>query len=357
MSCLLTMWGYPLTLIKSLRQIVCPRSSVDRASASGAEGRRFDSFRGHVSGQHPSRARFALRRVLVFGSAILGILLVLRFISGAISSQPVDDSAAPIPLPVVSPAFDCAANSPLPASFVETWQAEYQPDSFNLTVIDLVEDCSYSLGDEEATFPTASTGKVMVAAAVLEAVASGTLDYSSVAPDLELMITQSDNSAADRLFKKIGKNGAIVSIADRYGMTNTATGGAWGTIFTTSNDQALLLDQIIGSADSPLPEPQREILRDLMTSVDETQDWGAGNKDGIPENWTAAVKNGWYLSVDGDRPPIGLWRINTLGQVWDDEGNPRWIFTGYSNTWKTQERGISAWNDITEQLFATLGQR
>ena len=298
-----------------------------------------------------------VRRAMVFGSLILGVILILRFISGVVATQSADGSTAPVPVPVVTPAFDCAANTPVPQSFVDAWTAEFQPTSFNVTVVDLVEGCTYSLGDAAATFPTASTGKIIVATGVLEMIAAGTLDYAEVAPDLELMITQSDNSAADRLFKIIGQNDAVVSIASRYGLASTTIGGAWGTIMTSSGDQALLLNQVVGTAASPLPEAQRVILRDLMTRVNPEQAWGAGPGGGIPDLWTGAVKNGWYLSVPGDRPPVGLWRINTLGYVWDANKSPRWIFTGYSNTWTTQERGISAWNSITKQLSATLGIR
>ena len=298
-----------------------------------------------------------VRRAMVFGSSVLGVILILRFISGVVATQSADGSTAPVPVPVVTPAFDCAANTPVPQSFVDAWTAEFQPTSFNVTVVDLVEGCTYSLGDAAATFPTASTGKIIVATGVLEMIAAGTLDYAEVAPDLELMITQSDNSSADRLFKIIGQNDAVVSIASRYGLASTTTGGAWGTIMTSSGDQALLLNQVVGTAASPLPEAQRVILRDLMTRVNPEQAWGAGPGGGIPDLWTGAVKNGWYLSVPGDRPPVGLWRINTLGYVWDANKSPRWIFTGYSNTWTTQERGISAWNSITKQLSATLGIR
>ena len=298
-----------------------------------------------------------VRRAMVFGSLVLGVILVLRFISGVVATQSADGSSAPVPLPVVTPAFDCAANTPLPQTFVDAWAAEFQPTNFNVTVVDLVEGCTYSLGDPTATFPTASTGKIIVATGVLEMIAAGTLDYTEVAPDLELMITQSDNSAADRLFKIIGQNDAVVSIASRYGLASTTTGGAWGTIMTSSGDQALLLNQVVGTAASPLPEAQRVILRELMTRVNPEQAWGAGPGGGIPDLWTGAVKNGWYLSVPGDRPPVGLWRINTLGYVWDANKSPRWIFTGYSNTWTSQERGISGWNSITKQLSATLGIR
>jgi beta-lactamase class A len=298
-----------------------------------------------------------VRRTLVFGSLFLGLILILRFFSGAITSQPANGTAAPIPVPVVTPAFDCEANSPIPQTFVDTWSVEFQPTNFNVTVIDLVEGCTYSMGDSAATFPTASTGKVIVATGVLEMVAAGTLEYEDVSSDLELMITQSDNSAADRLFKIIGRNDAVASIANRYDLASTTTGGAWGTIMTNSDDQALLLNQVVGTSVSPLPEAQRVVLRDLMTRVNAEQAWGAGSSGGIPELWTSAVKNGWYLSVAGDRPPVGLWRINTLGYVSDPSNQPRWIFTGYSNTWSTEERGVSAWNAITAQLTATLGTR
>ena len=298
-----------------------------------------------------------VRRTLVFGLAFFALIFILRLASGSIPSQPVAGSAAPIPIPLVTPAFDCEANSPIPQTFVDAWSTEFQPTNFNVTVIDLVEGCTYSMGDSAATFPTASTGKVIVATRALEMVAAGSLDYANIANDLELMITQSDNGAADRLFKIIGKNEAVVSIATRYGLASTTTGGAWGTIMTNARDQALLLNQVVGIAASPLPEGQRAILRDLMIRVNPEQAWGAGSAGGIPELWTSAVKNGWYLSVAGDRPPVGLWRVNTLGYVSDPSSQSRWIFTGYSNTWPTEERGISAWNAITAQLTATLGIR
>ncbi|NBO35163.1 MAG: hypothetical protein EBU89_04420 [Actinobacteria bacterium] len=191
-----------------------------------------------------------VRRTLVFGLPILGLILVLKFISGAVSSQSIEGSAAPIPLPVVTPAYDCEANSPLPQSFIDSWTSEFNPVSFNVTVVDLVEGCTYALGDSALTFPTASTGKIIVATGVLEMIAAGSLDYVTVAPDLELMITQSDNNAADRLFEAIGENDAVVSIASRYGLASTTTGGAWGTIMTSSSDQALLLNQVVGTAES-----------------------------------------------------------------------------------------------------------
>jgi hypothetical protein len=188
-------------------------------------------------------------------------------------------------------------------------------------------------------------------------VAEGELDYSVIAPDLDLMITESNNASANRIFLAIGENVGIFSVIQRYSLTSTSIGRTWGTIQTNSSDQALLLNQVVGAAESPLPEAQRIILRDLMTRVTPEQAWGAGSAGGIPLEWSAAVKNGWYLSVEGDQPPVGLWRINTVGYVWDAEKSPRWIFTGYSDTWPTEETGELAWSSITKQLSETLGIR
>jgi hypothetical protein len=121
-----------------------------------------------------------------------------------------------------------------------------------------------------------------------------------------------------------------------FALESTTTGGTWGTIMTNSRDQASLLNQVVGTAESPLPETQREVLRDLMSRVESRASMGSGQAvDGIPENWTAAVKNGWYLSVEGDRPPVGLWRINTLGYVWDpSQGTTldfHWLFKYLGN--------------------------
>lgn len=320
---------------------------MDRASASGAEGRRFDSFRGHVSEPRPTRTKFIFRRILVLGSAILISALLLKALSAGVNSTRL----------ILDPPFDCAANSPIPQTFLDTWTAEHIPENFNVTIIDLVEGCTYTMGDSSALFPTASTGKVIVATRALEMVAAGLLDYATIYPDLDLMITESNNESANRLFLAIDENAGINSVIQRYSLTATVAGRTWGTIQTNSSDQALLLNQVVGTAESPLPETQRVVLRDLMTKVEPEQAWGAGSSGGIPALWTAAVKNGWYLSVEGDQAPVGLWRINTLGYVWDAAKAPRWIFTGYSNTWATEEQGELAWSAITKQLSQTLGIR
>jgi beta-lactamase class A len=213
------------------------------------------------------------------------------------------------------------------------------------------------MGNSAATFPTASTGKVIVATRVLEMVSAGLLDYATIYPDLDLMITESNNESANRLFLAINENVGINLVIQNYSLTSTTSGRTWGTIQTTSSDQALLLEQVLGTKESPLPEAQRVMLRDLMKKVKVEQAWGAGSAGGIPVDWSAAVKNGWYLSVEGDQPPVGLWRINTMGYVWDQEDAPRWVFTGYSNTWATEEQGELAWSAITKQLSETLGTR
>lgn len=251
-----------------------------------------------------------------------------------------------------TPAYDCNAHNPFSEANLTAWATTHTPGTYNATAIDLVHNCTYSAGNPDAKFPTASTGKILVATAILERVAQGAIDYATVQADMTSMITQSDNSAADRLFNTIGQTAALQDIETRYGMGSTVTDRGWGTTLTTANDQANLLNQVIGTKESPLPEAQRVILRDLMKSVNPEQAWGAGTN--IPAGWSVAVKNGWYQAVAGDIPPEGKWRINTLGLTWDQSGAQRWIFTAYSNEWPSQVAGISAWNDLAALVSKNL---
>lgn len=251
-----------------------------------------------------------------------------------------------------TPEYDCSAHNPFSEANLANWNATHSPGAYNATVIDLVHNCTYSAGNPDAKFPTASTGKILVATGVLEKVAQGQIEYASVQADMTSMITQSDNSAADRLFAAIGKAATLQDIEVRYGMSATVTDRGWGTTMTNSSDQAKLLSQVIGTQQSPLPEAQRVILRDLMKNVNPEQSWGAGTN--IPAGWSIAVKNGWYQAVAGDIPPEGKWRINTLGMTWDQTGTQRWIFTAYSNEWASQSAGISAWNDFAALVAQNL---
>jgi len=251
-----------------------------------------------------------------------------------------------------TPEFSCADQDPFSAEKIATWTATHNPGTFNATVIDLVNNCTYSIGTPDATFPMASTGKVIIATGVLEKVARGEIDYAAVESDMRAMITVSDNAAADRLFALIGKAPTFQDIEARYGLTKTTTDRGWGTTLTNSADQVALLNQVIGVAPTGLPEAQRSVLRELMKSVVPDQAWGAGSN--IPAGWSGAVKNGWYQAVPGDIPPVGLWRVNTVGMAFDETGKPRWAYSAYSNEWPTQAAGVSAWNDLAALIAAEL---
>ncbi len=251
-----------------------------------------------------------------------------------------------------TPEYDCAANNPFSDANLANWTATHNPGTFNATVLDVLNNCKYEIGNAQATFPMASTGKVIIATGVLEKVARGEIDFASVEADMRSMITVSDNAAADRLFALIGKAPTFIDIETRYGLSQTKTDRGWGTTLTNSADQVKLLDQVIGSAQSSLPDAQRQVLRDLMKSVVPDQAWGAGTN--VPTGWSVAVKNGWYQAVPGDIPPVGLWRVNTVGMTWDELGTPRWIFAAYSNEWPTQGAGVSAWNDLAALITANI---
>lgn len=292
--------------------------------------------------------------------ALVVLSLVLAIVTWRHGAQRSESLVADPTNPAVvisaepTPEYDCASNNPFNETALASWTATHNPGSYNATVIDLVNNCTYTAGNPEAVFPMASTGKVMIATGVLEMVARGELDYPSIESDMTLMITQSDNSAADRLWAKMGKAEPMRDLEARYGLTQTTTERGWGTTLTTSADQVKFLNQVIGLQESPLPEAQREILRNLMRNVNPEQAWGAGTN--TPAGWPVAVKNGWYQSVAGDLPPVGLWRVNTVGFTWDTSNTPRWTYSAYSNEWPTQAAGIAAWNDLAALISGALGK-
>ena len=249
-------------------------------------------------------------------------------------------------------AADCAANNPLSASYVSAWAAKYHATKYQVTVYDVRRDCTFAVSTYSGTFPTASTVKVMIAVQTLQRVADGQTSYSSVSGSLKSMITVSSNTSAQRLYRKMGGAAGIRKVAKRYGLTRTAPGRKWGVTKTTASDQVLLLRRAVLEPSTRLPATQRRTLVRLMRQVTPEQRWGAGK--GLPTGWRAAVKNGWYHTVAGDEGPVNRSRVNTMGIVWDDAGQPRYVIAAFSNRWRTDAAGMRAWNAMSRHVAGVL---
>jgi hypothetical protein len=183
---------------------------------------------------------------------------------------------------------------------------------FSVAVLDKKTGQRYSYRGTEK-YDTASIVKAQILACMLlQAQDAGRKPTSGEMSLAKPMIRLSDNNATTSLFQHLGGRSAISRCNKRLGLKSTVVNTAWGLTKTTVNDQMRLLTALVDE-DGPLDAQSRKTAFTLMSSVDETQDWGIPSVAKAGE--TATVKNGWDTrTADG-----GLWAINTIGRVVSDD--------------------------------------
>ncbi|MEW2301283.1 serine hydrolase [Streptomyces sp. NPDC006655] len=162
---------------------------------------------------------------------------------------------------------------------------------------------------DDAAYDTASIVKVDILAALLLHARDDHRDLTArESTQAEAMIRNSDNAAANALWRTIGRAPGLESANKRLGLTSTTGGpdGRWGLTRTTAGDQIRLLRAIFGTGSTPLDEPSRSRIRTLMTQIADEQSWGVSAA--ADSAW--ALKNGWLM-----RTATGLWDINSVGHV------------------------------------------
>jgi Beta-lactamase enzyme family len=181
---------------------------------------------------------------------------------------------------------------------------------FSVAVLDRKTGERYSFRGTEK-YETASIVKVQVLACLLLTAQDDDRNVSSTELSLaRRMIRDSDNDATSTLFARLGRAAAVGRSDRRLGLTGTKVNGSWGLTKTTVDDQVKLLAQLVDPK-SPLNAKSRELAFDLMSTVDDEQDWGVPSVAKAGE--TTTVKNGWLArSTEGNR-----WIINTVGRVTD----------------------------------------
>ncbi|HET9894655.1 MAG TPA: serine hydrolase [Streptosporangiaceae bacterium] len=118
-----------------------------------------------------------------------------------------------------------------------------------------------------------------------------------------LMITQSDNDAANQLWFDVGIP-FIRHFLKLAKMRQTRLAEHWGLSLLTAHDELRLLSLITGPADV-LTQSSRIYARYLMAHVTPSQRWGV--PAGAPKSVIVHVKNGW-LPYPGSQ-----WIINSIG--------------------------------------------
>ncbi|MGY5049649.1 serine hydrolase [Streptomyces sp. 900105755] len=162
---------------------------------------------------------------------------------------------------------------------------------------------------DDTPYDTASIVKVDILAAMLLHARDHRRDLTAREnAEAQVMIRNSDNTAATALWRAIGEAPGLASANKRLGLTSTqgGPGGLWGLTRTTATDQIRLLGAVFGTGPSPLDTASRNRIGTLMTEISAGQSWGVSAA--TDSGW--ALKNGWLM-----RTTTGRWDINSIGRI------------------------------------------
>jgi beta-lactamase class A len=172
-----------------------------------------------------------------------------------------------------------------------------------LTAADPAEDLSCGF-QQKVHFYAASVIKVTIISALLRKV-HGPSGMTKAQRNLAyLMITQSSNSAAQRLWVDVGMTD-MEAFLNKAGMRHTILSDAWGLTQITAQDELRLL-QVLTTRGKVLSKASRRYVLGLMANVIASERWGV--PAGAPSDVTVHVKNGWL-----PYPRADDWRINSIG--------------------------------------------
>ena len=178
-----------------------------------------------------------------------------------------------------------------------------RPGSFvALAIDDPAHGLSCSLNNTDH-FYAASVIKVTILSALLLKVGGPshlTAEQKNLA---KLMITQSDNNAAQTLWTEEGIP-AVQNFLNKAGMTQTVLNNAWGLTRITAHDELRQLQVLTDS--TVINSASRAYVLTLMSQVISSERWGVSA--GMASAETLHIKNGWL-----PYPGSNDWNINSIG--------------------------------------------
>ncbi len=158
-----------------------------------------------------------------------------------------------------------------------------------------------------------------------------------------VMIEQSNNQAADKLWTAIGGYEDFNAFNKLIGFSQTIPSYDWGQIETTPLDQLKLL-KVIALPNKILNTASRTYEMNLMEHVLSSERFGLGW--GSPTGALVGQKNGWYPETDTG------WQLNSTGYV---EFHGRFYLATIMNTKNPDEAyGISTLTQIATYIWQFL---
>ena len=158
--------------------------------------------------------------------------------------------------------------------------------------------------DQSVHFYAASVIKVTIISALLLK-EDGPAHLTTAQRNLAyVMITQSSNSAATKLWNEVGIS-HMQRFLDEARMRQTVLSSAWGLTLITAHDELRLL-HLLTTKGKVLGKSSRAYVLRLMSRVIPAERWGVSA--GAPHGVTVHIKNGWL-----PYPGANDWRINSIG--------------------------------------------
>jgi hypothetical protein len=292
------------------------------------------------SGRRSTRAARATRTVALLAAFFALVGMAVAGTPGGASENPatVPEAAAaaePSPTPSASaatnplaaPASPAGTPRPRPADPYKTVQVAAQKvtagaDGFaSFTLVDRTN--GKRIGDPRSTRVTftESTVKAWLAADLLATRARAGAKLSPYeTARMTSMIRESDDNAAEVIWRWLGGDRAIQDMIDTCRLQDTKVyPDWWSKTEISSRDLARLGDCIVPGKGKFLSPAVGAPLLALMRSVDPTNAFGIQQANPAGRGVRVAVKNGWteHGSADGS-----VWNVNCLG-IWGS-GN-RWV--------------------------------
>ncbi|MFG3442689.1 serine hydrolase [Nonomuraea sp. NPDC047897] len=173
---------------------------------------------------------------------------------------------------------------------------------------DLVTGVRLGRGEHDDDIITASGAKVDILARLL------LLRRTGLEPgERELasrMVRESDNAAADTLWRRVGAGGGMSALYRRAGMRETTPGPSrfWGGTTTSPADRIRLLT-VLARGGAGLSAADRRLVLGLMGRVLPEQAWGVSAAARPGDR--VALKNGWT-----PRPFVhNTWAVTSYGRI------------------------------------------
>jgi beta-lactamase class A len=284
-----------------------------------------------------------IRTALVTGTAALVLAGIAVGATAAVTSKTASHASKAVAPAVTTPICTApAAHAALAAKLSKDIAAviSSRPSTGHIAV--RVEDVKTGVEcrwNEGSRSHSASVVKATILAALLYW-HQGTHTWLTAAEqsDAQIMIENSDNKAATRLWNDVGHT-RLQQFVNAASMTETQlnTGGLWGLSNITARDELQLM-RILTEPNTVLSTNYRNFELYLMNHIN-IGTWGVPT--GAPSGLTVYHKNGWLYD------PV-LWVINTIGAVEGHGRDYKMAILTYNNPGGTygENYGITTVNDI-----------